>query len=445
MSAKSSLSRQLPLRTAITTSTGLASAAVTFLACVAIARMVGAFGWLAIIIAGLLIIFPAANFSELTGMYPSAAALRVWTRKGLSNKLSLMISLMYLGTIVFVIAADAFVVGHVFEAMIPGVPGILWILLLLGGITAANLRGIRLAGRIQDINATLLIVTLIVFSVIALIEHGWPTVHPHRVVTWSKGLQAVAMSVFIFAGFEWVTPLAEEFRDSHVIPRGMFWALGVIMVSFVLFTGALSSVIPYSGTLQNSLVPQLVVGKAALGPVGFWWMAIVSLTTAMTTFNGGLATASRFMYALAREKVLPPSLMRLNGQLVPWMALVTLAGVSGLLAIGVYLTNKFSFLINAGAGIEAMIYGVSAILIVNLRKREPKRTRSFKTFGNVVGHYTVAVLFMGLGVSAFFTPIPGTVIPWTALFMVMMALGTMGYISFMMPKFARPLPKKELM
>ncbi len=437
---QNSLSRVLPLRTAISTSAGLASAAVNFLAAVEVAEYVaGQSAWIAILVAGVLIVFAGSNFSELNGLFPSAAAIRVWIRRGVNDQTSLVSSLVYMLTVVFVIAADAFVLGHTFSAAVPAVPALVWILLLLGVVVWTNARGIKMAGRVQDANAFILLGTLIVFSVVVLLK----TPHLNQFHFFHLGSQwyeAVALGIFIFVGFEWVTPLAEEFRDFRAIPRGMYIALGLIAVAFGLFSLALTVAFPQAHVLASSFVPQLLVGMRALGPFGFWWMAFVTLTTAMTTFNGGLLSASRFVYALARERVLPRWFSRLNKRLVPQNALIALAVISFGLAVGVYLTGQYLFLINAGAGVESFMYALSSALVISLRRREPNRSRPFRAFGYPLVPIVSGLIFMGLGVEALLTPVTKSGFPWSLVFVLAIVGAAVLYVKWMVPRLKAQKP-----
>ncbi len=435
MASSRDFKRVLPLRTAVSTSAGLASAAINFLACVEIAEYAGgSSAWLALLVAGILIVFAGANFSELNGMYPSSAAIRVWTRRGINDTWSLVMSFVYATTVIFVIAADAFVLGHVFQAALPAIPGLIWIVVLLALVTAVNLRGIRIAGIVQDTNGFLLLATLVIFSLIVLFHAHVPLPAARLFHIGPNWFQAVAVGVFIYVGFEWVTPLAEEFEDSRVIPRGMFIALGLIAVGFGLFSLALTVVFPAASVLKHSLVPQLVLGMRALGPLGFWWMVVVSLTTAMTTFNGGMATASRFVYALARERVLPAKMARLNSYLVPQTALLTLAGGSLGLAIIVYLTGQYVFLINAGAAVESFMYAATAIVVWNLRRREPKTARPFRSWGVPGMSWIIAVVFTLLGIGSLLAPSGEHGFPGPFVFLVLLTMGAYFYVRHVVPK-----------
>ncbi len=423
----------LPLRTAVSTSAGLASAAINFLACVEVAEYAGgSSAWIALLVAGGLIVFSASNFAELSGLYPSAAAIRVWTRKGLNDRLSLIISLVYASTVVFVIAADAFVLAQAFHAAVPAVPGWLWIVVLLGTIAWANLRGIRVSGKIQDINGAVLLMTLIVISLIILGKTSWPD--PSQFFHIGGGtFQAIALGVFIYVGFEWVTPLAEEFDDARAISRGMYIALGLIAVAFGLFTMALTAIFPHIKALESTMVPQLIVGQKALGIVGFWWMVLITMTTAMTTFNGGLFTASRFVYALAREKALPRRMAHLNKHWVPANALLLLAGLSLILALGVMATGQYTVLINAGAGVEGLVYALSAWLVFSLRKREASRPRPFRALGVPWLALGVGAVFLLLGFGALLTTTAGG-IPAALIFVVILTAVMTGYVWFVVPR-----------
>ncbi|MBX5467006.1 MAG: APC family permease [Firmicutes bacterium] len=430
--APGGLKRILPLRTAVSTSAGLASAAVNFLAAVEVAQLAaGRWAWVAIAVAGLLIVGAASNFAELSGMYPTSAAIRVWMGRALGDQVARVGSLVYASTVLLVMGADAFVLAKAFSQAVPGIPGMAVVAVLLGVISAANLRGIRIAGWIQDLNALALLATLVVFSALVLWHH--PLAAPAAAAGPATGgfWQAVAVGVFIYVGFEWVTPLAEEFRDARAIPRGMLIALGVVALAFALFTAAIEALSPGAGALGQSLAPQLWVGREAMGGVGYWWMMAMTLTTAGTTFNGGLATASRFVYALARERTLPRSWARLNQHLVPGRALIGLTVLALAIAVVVVATARYQFLVNTGAAVESFMYAVSALLVIRLRRKEATRLRPYRAWGGTwaIAGFGVVYLFLGFGA---LTTGPSAV-PWPLVVMGGLIGAALGYVRWGVP------------
>jgi amino acid transporter len=122
------------------------------------------------------------------------------------------------------------------------------------------------------------------------------------------------------------------------------------------------------------------MGRAALGAIGEIWMLAVTILTALNTFNGGFLVASRFIYAAAREGTLPKSFAKLNMRAVPWLAVVTLAVASAILAAVVFATGQWLLLVGVGATLEAAIYAIACWCVVALRKKD-KSPREFPMRG----------------------------------------------------------------
>ena len=148
------LRRAMGLRTAASTSTGLAFAALQYLAAAGLVTYVaGDSAWISILVAGLLALLAWGFFGELNGMFPTAAAIRRYMSRAMDDRVALTITFTYLGTIVLVVAADAFIVGaalthvlHVADLADRGVdPG------AAGLAVLSNLRGVKVAGWVQDI------------------------------------------------------------------------------------------------------------------------------------------------------------------------------------------------------------------------------------------------------------------------------------------------------
>lgn len=406
MPAPVELRRVLPFRTVVSTSTGLAYAAISLLGCIQLATFVGGdSGWIAIAIAGLLAYLAALCFSELNSLYPSAAAIRQFIKEAFNENVSLIFSFGYLLTIVAVIAADSYIVGVAitYAFGLPNWASLIWILALLALAMGANLRGIKIAGLLQDITTYTLLIVAVVISLIALSQHGFHLRMPFDAFKHPGDLiNAVAVGVFVFSGFEWVTPLSEEISNIRLIPRGMFLSLLLLVVSYALFTVASSNILDlHNPAIATSPVPQLLLGKAALGQVGLWVMLLATLLTAIMTFNGGFAVASRFLYAAAREDTLPAFFTRMSLDFaVPYITVIFLTILSALVAVLVFLTNQFQILILLGAVLEAAIYAVAGLCVIRLRRRKREAKRSFRIAGGFVIPIVTVIVFGLLGLLA---------------------------------------------
>lgn len=441
MSAPVELRRVLPFRTVVSTSTGLAYAAVSLLGCIQLASTLGGdSGWIAIVIAGLLAYLAALCFSELNALYPSASAIRQYMKEAFNDNFSLIITFGYMLTIVAVIAADSYIVGSAitYAFGLPNWASLIWILALLGLAMGANLSGIKIAGLLQDIATYTLLVVAVVISLIALGQHNFQLRMPFDALSHPVDLlNAVAIGVFVFSAFEWVTPLSEEIANIRLIPRGMFLSLLLLLISYVLFTLASSRVLDlHNPAVATSPVPQLLLGKAVLGQVGLWVMLLATLLTAVMTFNGGFATASRFLYAAAREDTLPPIFARISiPSAVPYIPVIVLATLSALIAIIIFLTHQFQLLILMGAVLEAIVYTIAGICVIRLRQRKRDAERSFRISGGLIIPVATIIIFgllgllasLGIGTAGI---LPGTPLVITLLVFLLSSL----YVFFGVPR-----------
>ncbi|MEA2684498.1 MAG: hypothetical protein QOK05_2826 [Chloroflexota bacterium] len=423
------LRRGLGLRTTVATSSGLAFSAFNYLGAVTVALFVaGDAAWLAILVAGVLTLLAAVAFGELNSLYPSAAAIRVYMKHSMNDRVALTIALTYMFTIVLVIAADAFIVGRALQFVLFPDQVLLSfpiIAALIGIAVFANLRGVKIAGRVEEVATfTTLGVTTIV-ALLALNAHGFRLESPVRGLfsgPHANPLAAVVAGVFLFSAFEWVTTTSEEVSSQKLIPRAMLIALALLYVATASFAMALTSWFPDHGFLRDKPYPQLLLAQKALGSAGLFAMLACTGLTAINTFNGGFLTASRFIYATAREGQLPAFFARLNRNAVPHVPVITLGVASLAVATLVYASQSWLVLVAVGAALEAMIYAVAAYCVIVLRRREPAMPRAVRMPLGYVTPVLALVIFSGLTLAAAFTdpnnPSGFSIVPLAALLLM---------------------------
>jgi amino acid transporter len=436
------LRRSVGGATATATSAGLAFAAIDYLGVVSIlAYAPGATAAFAIFIGGLVVILVSAIFSELNGLYPTAAGIRLYMGRAIGNRTALSVTFTYMTTVVLVIAADAFLIGAAVRHVLnePAALAYVWIAVLLAIALAANLRGVRIAGWVQTVVTYTVLTGTSILSVVALFHVGGAFKNPFDLFgrgTFS-GIQAVAFALFLYAAFEWVTTTAEEARTPKVITRALFIAPVLIWLVATVFALALSHLVGYS-TLHASAYPQLLLGHAALGTVGELWMLALTVLTALNTFNGGFLVASRFIYAAAREGNLPRQFARLNLNAVPWLAVTSLAVVSAVVAAVVFATGQWLLLVSVGAAIECAIYAIGSLCLLILRSRV-ERQRPFKLIaGRPLATFGVVLFTLLFVATAFADPKDSSRFS-VAPFSVIAILGAIStaYVLLVVPKLQR--------
>ncbi len=175
------LRRSVGTATATATSAGLAFAAIDYLGVVSVlAYAPGATAAVAIFVGGLLVLLVAGIFSELNGLYPTAAGIRLYLGRAVGSRTALSVTFTYMTTVVLVIAADAFLIGAAVRHVLhePAALAYVWIAVLLGVALVANLRGVRLAGWVQTVVTYSVLSGTAVLSVVALFHVGGAFRHP---------------------------------------------------------------------------------------------------------------------------------------------------------------------------------------------------------------------------------------------------------------------------
>ena len=376
MAEQQALNRALTMGGATAISTGLAFAAVNFLGMAQLLDYIsGPLSWIPVVAAGLLMLGARALYAELNGMYPTAAGIRLWMSRAMNDRLALIITLTYMTVIVLVIAADAFIIGEAIAYAFGNgrVVAIGYVALLLVVATWLNLRGIRLAGRAEQVVTSLVVVLTVAVGAIAIVHHGHAPAGPSA---GSSPVQALILGIFLYAGFEWVTTNAEEVVRPKIIPRAMLAAIIVLAVSQTVFTVAMGLTVRPHG--RTTAYPQLLAAQRAMGHAGLLVMLGVTALTAVNTFNGGFVTLSRFIYAVAREGKLPRALTRLNDRAVPVLPVWVLGVLSLILAVAVAVTGTWGMVVSLCAALEMMIYATAGFVVWRLRRRQPDTERPFR-------------------------------------------------------------------
>jgi amino acid transporter len=424
------------LRTVISTGAGLALASISYVSLIELSDHVsGTASWVALFVAGLICYLSSLCFAELGGMFPSAAGIKLFIEKAFGESAALILSSLYIITTLSIVGAETYILGNVLSYGFPGVPVLVWTLLFLLTICLINIRGIQLTGAFQDSVAYFKFFALITVSWIALVKFHFPLDHPFspmRDKPVTDFFQAVGVGIFLFLGFEWVTPLAEEVTDYKHIPKGMALSILLLFLAYGSLVTAMTSVgdkQELSHVVANGRpIPHVLFALKAFGTPGLMIMMLMSLVASVTCFNAGLLTASRFLYALARDHAAPKQLCRIHEKyMTPHFAIWTLFIACTLLSIFVYYTHIVKPFIYMGAIAECLIYVAMALSLIQLRRSLPDHPRPFKVSTLAIPIF-VCIFFVALGIGLLFDN------RVAASCMAVMAFFVVAYVKFAVPR-----------
>ncbi len=391
------LKRALRLRTVVATSAGMAMATSCYVAGVEIANMVaGQTAWIAILVAGVMCMLSALCFSELSGMYPSAAGLKLYIERAFGERTAIIVGAFYIACAIAIVGPETHVLSKVIGRVFPNVPSLVWVFLFLGIIALVNLRGIIVTGWVQDVLSYSMITFMLIVGGYAIAVSGVEVgefFHPGDAV---GVVEAAALGVFLYVAFEWVTPLAEEVTDGMMIPKGMLMAVGLLAITYVVFITGMTSVVDKE-ILAGSRIPHMLMGETLFGRYGLWFFAFMSIMASMTSYNAGFLNFSRFMYAMGRDNILPRVFSKLHpSYATPWFAVLFTFTISIIASLYVFFTERVMILIKVTAAIEVIIYIAMALAVIKLRRSKRDEVRPFKIPGGIVVPVLAILFFLVL-------------------------------------------------
>ena len=375
-------------------------------------------------------LFTAYSYGRMARAYPVSGSAYTYVGKGIGPKLGflagwlILLDYFFLPLVIWLIGA-AFL-----SPEFPGVPNWIWIVAFIGLTTALNIIGIKVATGVNSVLMAFQILVLVIFVALSFGHFfaggtgatAWtPFFNPHTsVAAISAG---AALAAYSFIGFDAVTTLTEETKDpKRNIPRAVIITALIGGIVFIITSYAVE--LAHPGTQFKETDSAAYEIAMTIGGNLFASLFIAGMV--VTQFCSGIAaqaTASRLLYAMGRDGVLPKRLFAFVApKLHTPVFSIALIGIVGLAAIGMSVSTSTSF-INFGA--------FSAFTLVNLSVIVHFwRERSHTSVGSVFGWFIVPLL--GAAVDAyllFSLDTPAHVVGgiWLVLGLAMLAWLTRGF------------------
>lgn len=201
------------------------------------------------------------------------------------------------------------------------------VLAVLAVIVALNVIGLRSVTRAQLVVLALAFVCLLALAVVGLgrAPHG-----AHTETTLSGLISASGLVFVAYNGVTKVAAVAEEVREpERNLPLGILLSLGVVALLYVAVSLVLTSRLPHA-ELAHDLKPVHTLGVALGGTTVGKVVAVVAVLTMASMANAGLLAASRYPFAMSRDKLLPGALETVSHRFrTPVLAIaITGAGIA---------------------------------------------------------------------------------------------------------------------
>ncbi|MFQ6677076.1 MAG: APC family permease [Fidelibacterota bacterium] len=378
------------------------------------------------VIGGIITIFGAVIYAELTAMLPKSggpyvflkeaygpyiAFIRGWAMFFVSETASIVaVALVFTE---YLNAITEILVGTPFGLTLTFIIALITIWLLTG----INLFGVRMSGKFQIFFSTIKIgalgaiigITLTSFSTGNIQNFtnplwpdsfGWPTILAIGA--------ALRYSFFAFSGWEGATYLAEEVKHPQkTLPLSLFLGIGGVMLLYLGANLGYLYQLDVNAIIENKWVASAAM-KVVLGATGG---ILISLAVAVNAF-GNISTQilckSRTWHAMARDglffnkfKKLHPVFKTPNNALIGqgiWATvLLIFAVVSTYISSGSSGTNAYEMIIDFFSATSTIFNLLTFGAIYILRKKWPNKKRPYKALFYPWSMIIVLILY-----SAFF-------------------------------------------
>ncbi|MGM8932501.1 APC family permease [Salinicola halophyticus] len=384
-------------------------------------------------------IFTAWSYGRMASVhYQSAGSAYTYVGKEMGPRLGFLTGWLILLDYFFIPLVVWLIGAAYMTEQFPSIPLGVWIVAFIVPTTLLNILGIKVAAKANYLLVAFQLLVIVIFAALSLAhfaghDTGATLLSPflNQGTTFAALTTAAAVAAYSFIGFDGLTLLTEETHDPRrTIPRAM-----LIVVAFfgVLFVGvAWVSQLVHPGTdFANVDSAALELARLVGGNL---FAAAVLAGLIIGQFACGLAIqagASRLLFTMGRDGVLPRTLSRLAPRRRTPVVGIILIGLTGMVGLFMDVTTSASF-INFGA--------FSAFVLVNLSTiMHYRRHRPSNGAGAIIGWVVLPLagaivnlyLLMSLDIDA---RLIGSL--WLALGVVWLAVLTRG--------FRRPPPRMQM-
>lgn len=300
-----------------------------------VAGEIGGAVWLSFLVAFLLAALTAFAYAELVTKYPGAAGAALYANRAFRNSFfSFMVAFAVVCSGLASAGAAARAFGGDYLSVFVNLPTLLVAVLFVAVLSTINFIGISESLK-TNLVLTLIELSgllLIIFIGVLALSDGSADVGRPFTFSADTGLALAVLAgastaFYALVGFEDSVNVAEETQDpARSFPRALFGGILITGIVYLLVAFTATMIIDPARLASEETAPlSLVITE---GPLAFpsQIFSLIALVAITNTALANLIMASRVVYGMAREGVMPSVLGRAHrGRGTPWVAIVFVA------------------------------------------------------------------------------------------------------------------------
>jgi APA family basic amino acid/polyamine antiporter len=317
-------------------------------------------------------------FAELATRLPRAGGKYVYAREAFGTRAGFLVGWVE-GVAIYTVAIGGIgVVSGEYLGRLLGAPdraGVLGVA-LVALFTGINLIGVASGRRVQNISTAAKLLGLAVVIVAALARGqgaGW---HDSLSRAPQQGGAALAAAlavafqavIWTYYGYLDAGKIAEEVVEpGRNLPRIFLGGIAIATTLYLLLNVAYLQVLPFEKIAGSNLVAADVMA-ALFGSRAGAVFAALALLVVLASLNGNIFVTPRVIFGLARERLAPRALARVNAGGTPWVAM-TFVGVTAMVLAA---TGTFESLLALSITLILVVDSIAVLALLVLRRRTPE-------------------------------------------------------------------------
>jgi amino acid transporter len=367
-------------------------------------------------------LFTALSYGKMVEAFPVAGSTYSYTQRGIHPALGFMSGWVILLDYVFVPIMLYLVCSIGSNAIFPQIPISVWIPIWAVPAIIVNILGVDIMAKINNVFIVLMYATLVGFVILAIVAFaGGNTPEPLSITaiynpstfSMSALVRGVGVAVVSFIGFDAMTTLVEETpAASSKIKRGVVIVCVIAVITYVVVSFFEANLAPAYTLVTNpdDVYYEFIVlipGGVTFGVLS----SIVFVVTGWAVILASLAAASRILYGMGRDRLVPAFFARVHPRFkTPFIGVLILGVITLILSEFISLT-LVSELVSFGGLFGFSCVNLAVIVHFYFRQKSRKLVSHLiiPAIGTVVCVYvmvglsplakTVGLVWIGIGVA----------------------------------------------
>ncbi|MFC1712977.1 APC family permease [Candidatus Poribacteria bacterium] len=353
---------------------------------------------LAFFLAGLIALPAALSKTELATAIPTSGGTYIYLDRSMGP---------FIGTVggigtwfsLFFKSAFALVGLGAYLALLFPLPTKYAALAFCVGLIVINIAGVKKTAKLQ-----IGIVICVLAALALLTGRGFTRLQsqffsPFITHGWMGVITATGFVFISYAGVTKIASIAEEVRDpERNIPLGIIISLVVMIFVYAAVVFVIIGTVPLDA-LESDLTPVATSARAIFGAIGLSIWSVVAVLALLSMANAGILSASRFPFAMSRDRLMPDFLNHVHPKLrTPYSSILLTGGFMLLLIAFVDVES----LVKLASAFQILVYSLENLSLIIFRESKSEWYRpSFRSplypWMQLVGIGALLLLLLKLG------------------------------------------------